>query len=662
MNRTMRDITAVVLVGIIMFSAISIFQNISWSWRADITDQKLYTLSDGTKAILAKLHQPIKLKLFYAKTAALKGPDQIRYFNNYYFFVKALLEEYASAAKGNVQLQVIDPRPFSDEEVEALRYGLRRFSITEEESFFFGLVVQTQFGIEKSIPFFTPDRQNFVEYDISHLIDTAITRQKKRVGVLSSLPVMGDDVTPYMAQMMMAQNRRPRPAWTVVQQLKQKYEVSKVDADVREITEVDLLLVIHPKNLPEKTLFAIDQFVLKGGRTIVFVDPFCFADKPDLSQGQTAMFAHQYSSDLNKLLLNWRLEMPSNTFAGDRALTPPRSLRQQARSEKIIGFLDLNSECVNADNAITSELNQITVLFSGVLNELTGTDAQGGSQIRLVPLLRTTRRGNTWTISNQYEIIAGQFSQLMGRFVDGSEPVNMAYLITGHFKSAFPDGIEITEESDDADEAEEESDKEKTTKHITGLTESQREGAVAVFADVDFISNGIAYRRSLFGLGMVIVGDNSSLLLNTIDNLSGSSELISIRSRGNFRRPFAKVDEIEYQAEQETTEEEARINAEIAGFKQELAKILASAKAGEEEIVGTSILQKRRDLELEIRRAERELRHVKRRKVERKEQLGDKLRNFCTLPGPMVTLLIAITLRIRRSLRRRYYISHASDA
>ena len=156
-NRIIRAIIGAILVLVITFSAVSICQNIGGSLKADITGQKIYTLSAGTRTILAKLNQPISVKLYYAKTAALEAPDQIRYFNNYYEFVKALLQEYVADSKGMVNLGIIDPRPFSEEEVEALRYGLRRFAITEEENFFFGLVVQTQFGVEKVIPFFSPE-------------------------------------------------------------------------------------------------------------------------------------------------------------------------------------------------------------------------------------------------------------------------------------------------------------------------------------------------------------------------------------------------------------------------------------------------------------------------------------------------------------------------
>ena len=168
MNRTIRAIIGTGFVLIIVFSAISISQNIGKSWKVDVTEQKIYTLSDGTKSILAKLNQPITAKLYYAKTAALKGPDQIKYFNNYYEFVKSLLEEYVAQSKGMIKLEVIDPRPYSDDEMAAMQYGLKQYRITEDENFFFGLVIQTEFGVDKVIPFFSPDRQNFVEYDISY--------------------------------------------------------------------------------------------------------------------------------------------------------------------------------------------------------------------------------------------------------------------------------------------------------------------------------------------------------------------------------------------------------------------------------------------------------------------------------------------------------------
>ena len=657
-NRALRTIIAVVFVLVIIFSLISICQNIGKGLKADITDQKLYTLSDGTKKILGKLTQPIKAKLYYAKTAALKGPDQIRYFNNYYEFVKALLEEYVAVSKGKFELEVIDPRPFSEDEVQALRYGLKRFPITQEENFFFGLVLQTQFGVEKAIPFFSPDRETFVEYDISYLIDTAITRQKRRIGVLSSIGVMGDDVSGYMAEMMMRQGQQPKGPWTFVEQLRKQYEVESVPTDVNDINDVDILLVVHPKDLPEKTLFAIDQFVLKGGRLIAFVDPHCFADRPDQRMMQMGMQVSR-SSELNTLLKTWGLEMPANTFAGDRDLAAVVPIRANQRPEKIIGYLNLSPEgnCFNTDNVITAQLNQVRFLFSGVLREV--ADPNETAEITRTPLITTSNKGNSFSISNAYELMM-DLSNLMNKFYEGDKPVAMGYLITGKLKSSFPDGIEIEVKDESSDEAQDPNEVKTVKKQITGLTEAQEDCAVAVFADVDFISDSIAYQIAFFG--KMVVGDNSALVLNTIDDLSGSGDLVSIRSRGNFKRPFVVVDEIERQAEEGTRKEVAKINAQIAGFQSELQDILAKAKEGQESVIGSSIIEAQREIELKQRRAQKQLNEVKLKKREQLEHLGNVLRGFNMLMTPAVILVIAIVLGIRRSVRKRHYISHASDA
>ena len=250
--------------------------------------------------------------------------------------------------------------------------------------------------------------------------------------------------------------------------------------------------------------------------------------------------------------------------------------------------------------------------------------------------------------------------RLMKKFTDGTEPVKMAYLVTGRFKSAFPKGIDIEVEVP-KDVNDPNAPPKKIKEHIAGLTEAKDNCAVVVFADVDFVSDALAYNRNIF-FGILIVGDNSALAMNAIDDLGGSSELISIRSRGNFKRPFEVVDKIEAQAEAQTAEEEAKINAEITGFENELQSILASAKKGEEEIIGSSIIQKKNELELKILQARKQLRQVKMKRRQNIESLGNNLRNFNMLAAPAVILVIAIILGAQRNAKKRRYISHASDA
>lgn len=669
MNRTLRAILGAVLILIIAFSGISICQNIGGRLKVDVTDQGLYTLSEGTKAILGRLNQPITAKLFFARKAAMKAPDQIQYFTNYFEFVKSLLDEYVAASGGKVKLQVIDPRPFSDDEEQAMRLGLQKFPITENENFFFGLVIQTQFGVDKVIPFFSPDRHNFVEYDISYLIDTAITKQKKKIGVMSSLAVMGQDASDYMAQMMRMQGQQPEPPWTFVEQLKNKYEVTTVPTDINEVNNVDILIVVHPKDLPERTQFAIDQFVLKGGRTIVCVDPHCISDRPQRNPMQ--MSVQSQSSSLDRLMRTWGLEMPTNTFAGDRSLAMEAAVSRNARAEKIIGYLELNRDCFNRDNPITTELNQVRTLFAGVLKEIDTqaetadpnrpqeAKAEEKPAIRRTPLVMTTQHGNAWKVGSSFELMFPDPAKMMAGFVDGERPVIMGYLVTGRFKSSFPEGIEV--EVDGPKDPNDPDEPQKIKKHIPGLAEAKEDCAVVVFSDVDFISDQLAYASSFFG--KMVVGDNSALLMNTVEELGGSGDLIAIRSRGNFKRPFVVVDKIEQEAERASADEVAVINAQIDGFNQKLQELVSSAKGEDEQkILGSDIVKNKRDLEMKIRDAQKRLRGIKEKSQIETDRLGNKLKlvNIAAVPG--VILLVAVVLGVWRSVRRRQYISHTSDA
>jgi ABC-type uncharacterized transport system involved in gliding motility auxiliary subunit len=656
MNRTTRAILGIFFIAVIAVAAIYLSQNLGKQVRWDITERKLYTLSDGTKEILADLKQPITLKLFYTKTAAMKATDQIRYYNNYYTFVKALLQEYEAHAGGNVILEVIDPRPYSEEELAAIRYGLRRFNITEDESFFFGMVLQTQFGVTKTIEFFSPDRQESVEYDISYLIDTAVTRQKTRLGVLSSLSLMGD--SEYMLRMKQMQGQQGNRKWGIIAHLEKQFDVSEIPADTDEIKDVDLLMVIHPKKLPKKTLFAIDQFVLKGGRAIVCLDPHCISDPLPGMQQQFGGGQHEASSNMPELLKAWGLEMPATTFAGDRSLAVVGAPNPNRRPEKIISIMKLNAakNCFNAENPITANLGEVTTVFGGVLKTLERDE--NSPELKFAPLLMTSDEGNSWKIENPYELMNPNYGEFLRRFRDGTEPVVMAYRVSGNFRSAFPEGIEVPDDAatDEADE-----NAEPKTKTITGLTEATESGAVVVVADVDFMGDMVAYQRTFFGLATV--GDNSTFVLNALENLSGSDRLISIRSRGSYERPFTVVKDIETAAEEETLEETRAIELQVKGFETQLNEKLQSLGGDNRgELINQTIIEEKKEIELQLRDAEKRLRDIKMQKRKRVEALKEKMRFYCTIPMPILTVVIAIALGVYRSVKRKHYISHASDS
>lgn len=656
MNRTVRLILALFFIAVITVSAVRVAQLIGRGARVDVTEQGLYTLSGGTKNILQGLRQPLTLRLYYAKTAALKAPDQIRFFNSYYEYVRALLEEYVRNSNGMVKLEIIDPRPYSQEELAAIRDGLKKFPITEEESFFFGLVLQTQFGVTKTIEFFAPERQPFVEYDVSYLIDTAITRQKQTVGVISPLAVMGDEVSDYMAAMMRMQRQQPKPAWGIIRQLKENYEVVSIPTETETISDVDLLFVIHPKDLPEQTQFAIDQFVLGGGRVILAIDPYAVIDQPDPAQMQYGM-QHDASSNLPKLLAAWGLEMPALTFAGDRGLAVTGAPDRNSRPMKLLPFLKLDNtqDCFNPEAVVTSNLAEVTFMFPGVLKPTSGEGLP--EDLERVPLMQTGPEGNTWTVS-EFELMRPDYGEMMRKFRNGSEPVVIGYQVSGTFKSAFPDGVDIEVEVP-ADPAAENAEPKTETRHLSGLTEAKEKGSVVVVADVDFFSNIVAYRETLFGLS--VVGDGSAFIQNSLESLSGSTNLISIRSRGSYKRPFEVVDEIERQAVERTAEEEANILAQIKGFEQQLNEKLQAMGSSEQELISKTILDEKKEIEVKLHEAEMRLREVKNQKVRDKEALKNKLRNFATLPGPALTLVIAVSLGVWRTVRRRYYIYHTQE-
>jgi len=470
---------------------------------------------------------------------------------------------------------------------------------------------------------------------------------------------------------MRMQGQQPSPPWTIVEHLRKQYEVRSVPTDVNDVNEfnnVDILLVIHPKDLPEKTLFAIDQYMLKGGRAVVCVDPYCFSDRP---AGPMQMQGQQkQNSDLEPLLRTWGLAMPADTFAGDRALAIAASISRNQRPEKIIGYLGLTADCFNHSAVITAELNEARMLFAGALeevNDVTPAPRDPNNPepkakaspltLKRTPLVMTTAKGNTWRTSGPYELAYPNPAALMQKFTDGDRPVSMGYLVTGRFTTAYPEGIEV--EADEKDPNDPNSTR-KVKKQIAGLTEARADGALVVFSDVDFLSNEMAYQSTFFG--NMVVGDNSALLMNAVDDLGGSSDLISIRSRGNFRRPFVVVDQIEAQAEKETAEEVAKLNAEITGYNSELQQLVSSAKEDDQEVVGSTLVQKRRDIELKIRAAQRQLNEVKLKRREKIEHLGQRLRQANMLAAPAAILLAAVLLGIRRGARKRHYISHASDA
>ena len=651
MKRAFQTILAVVCIVIITLCAALVVRKAVGRSRIDLTARNLYTLSEGTRNILGKLGQPTRLTLYYSRVAAMKGPEDIRYYNNYYIYVRDLLDEYVNLARGQLTLSISDPRPYTEEEEEAIRHGVQRFPLSENENFFFGLVAVTELGKEKVIPFFEPQRQEFVEYDISKLISSVTRRDNKKVGVLSSLPVMGNDLSPYMMQMLRMQGRTPDKPWTIIEHLREEYEVVSVTADTDSVeSDMDFLMVVHPKELPEKTLFAIDQYVMKGGKLLAFVDPHCLSDLPtrDPRSPYVSMDAKS-SSDLNKLLHAWGVKLERDLIAGDRALALKASLRPGGPIAPVVTALDLNENCVNTEEVLTADLHSLRMLFPGVLEKVDGT------QTTVTPLLTTTKTGGTWRPGSPFELRMPDPEVIRRAMEQASEPVMLACRISGKLKTNFPDGLTLEEGTGEiaAGSGDESEKEERKTAKIEAIKEASPDAAVLVFADVDMISDIVAYTDTFFGLAEI--GDNASVVFNALDFLGGSSDLISIRSRGRFSRPFVVVDEIEAQAEKETATEVEAIRKRIAEYREDLQELAARGSGEDVKLIRNTVLAKRKKIEEEMRKAETQLRKLNAVKLEKIEALKASLLTHNIVWAPTAVLLIAIVLAAVRAIKAKRY-------
>ncbi len=646
--KTFRAALAVLCIVVIALSAVLLVQKAAGRVRVDLTQNRLYTLSQGTRNILARLNQPVKLKLYYSRTAALNAPEGIRYYNNYYLYVRDLLEEYVARSHGMLTLSIVDPRPYSDEEDDAVREGVQRFPLNDDEDFYFGAVATTELGKQKVIPFFQPDRQQFVEYDVSRMISTVIQRDKKKIGILSSLPVTGADMSPYMMQMMQAQGRTPPAPWTIVSQLKQEYDVVSVQTDADTIgPDIDYLMVIHPKDLPDKTLYAIDQYVMRGGRLIVFEDPYCRSDQPG-GANQFSNMDYKSSSDLNRLLKGWGVEMEPDVIACDRNLARNATMAPGAPPMRVPTLLGLNADCMNGSEVVTGDLHDVTMFFAGVLK------AVPDAGTKVVSLLQTTKTGNVWKPEDAFALRMFDPQTVARQVPDGTKPLMLACRITGRFKTNFPEGPpaepkapDVTKPADDSANPEQDAGKpEDDTNKPATIKQTAEDGTILVFADVDMISDVLAYQRTFFGTAQW--GDNASVVLNSVEYLGGGSDLIAVRSRGGFKRPFLVVNEIEAAADRATASQVDTLNAQIADYQQKLDSLGSAAPGQDEKLVHSAVLAQRDKIQEDIRQARIKLRKLNAGKREAIESLKARLQTDDMVWAPLTVLLIAVILAARR--------------
>ena len=588
--------------------------------RIDLTEEKLYTLSNGTKAILAKLDSPIKLRLYYSKTAANKGTEGLRTFNNHYRYVEELIRQYVANSRNNLSLETIDPRPDTPEEEDAMAYGLKKFNLTDTENYFFGLVAENESGTEKTIEFFNPNEKDKLEYELTKLIYTVLNPQKKNIGIISSLEVMTENVNPYMAQIMKMQGKSVKESWTITKMLGEFYNVQKIKKDTDPITGIDTLIIIHPKGFSEKTLFAIDQYLMKGGNLFVLVDPNAISDRMGMAMGGNV--SSSPDKEFKKLMDQWGIELKAHSFAGDKYLSGMGRFSPNQPPGRMLPLLNCDQRCSQQykDN-ITAGIKQSVLIYPGVLEK---KEAEG---IAHVPIMSTTDKGNSYTAIG-HELNNPQM--LWNKFTEGDKPVVVGYKILGKYKTAFSSGIKP----------------DKGKKKIKTVKTSQKESAIVVFSDVDFINDQFAFKRTF--LGLAIANDNSTIFLNSVEALVGDVDLMNVRAKGGAKRTFDIIDEIEFRAEKQTSDKVKEINASISRFQNELNQLGKTANSGNVALLQNEGIRKKKELAKKIAILKKELRTVKRHGREKIERIGKFFQVLNTLFVPILIIALGIFYSRRR--------------
>lgn len=616
----------VLFICLIIVFSIHIGSKMSQRIKLDVTEESLYTLSDGTKKVLGSISRPMKIKLYYSKTAANKGTEGLRAFNNYFLYVKDLLAEFVAYSRNNLSLEVIDPRPDTKEEQDALTAGLRKYDLTETEKYFFGLVIENDDGRKKIIEFFDPKKQERIEYEIIKLIYSTINPRKKIIGVYSSLPVLKKDLNPYMAQMMRFQGKEVESSWLFMGLLKELYTVKSIEEKAFSLKGLDILVLIHPKEITDKNLFEIDQFLLKGGKLAIFVDPHSLADR-SAKKGIVSTQGGGAGSTLNRLMKTWGVEMNAGEFAGDKYLSGIGRTHPQSPPSRLLQVINCSQICSSLyKEQISAGLNRAVFVFPGALKII-----EKKKGLMHYPIVGTTDKGNIYKAA-PYELANSR--ALMEKFKEGTRPVLMGLKLVGKFQSSFPQGIDV----------EDVKSKKKKKKKLTGLTLSQRESAVVVFSDVDFITDRFSFQKSMFGPAPA--NDNSTLAFNAIESLVGSKDLMKIRSRGKFNRSFDVIDQIEFKAKNNTAKKVAQIQGSIRRYRTEIQKLGSFANQGNLQLIRSEGLRKRKELTKKIASLKGELRDVRREGREKVEIIGKRLQYLNTLLIPLLLIIIGTIVNL----------------
>ena len=600
--------------------------------RVDMTQQRLYTLSGGTVSVLRGLQDPITLRFFYSRRLGAQLPVYGAFADR----VRAMLQEYAAISGGRIRLEFFDPEPFSETEDRALAFGLQGVPLDQSgEQIYFGLVGSNQLDDERTIPFIQPDRERFLEYDLTRLVFELSNPRRTVVGMMSSLPVNGD---PRMMQMRQPGMTSGQP-YAFTQGLRQFFTVRDVAQDAQVIEpDVQVLMVIHPQGLPDQTLYAIDQFVMRGGRLIVFVDPHSEgqAMRPTMGGRPPA----NTSSSLDRLLNVWGVEAPNDQIVADLrgAWRVRANPNDRVQAVDYVAWFNMTGDSLNRNEVSTGQLNQVTVASAGLVRR------REGATIEFTPLLTSSERSEMLPVARVQQ--EPNPSAILADFAADGQRRVIAARVRGTLRSAFEGAPALP----------------AGTQRPEGFpahrAETEGPANLVVVNDADILEDRFWIRiQDFFGQQVgTPFSDNGSFVGNLVDALSGGDALISLRSRGESLRAFERVDDIRREAEARFRQTERQLQQRLEQAERRLRELRQGQGAqGGERREAVITPEQRAEIDRmreQILTTRRELRTVQLELRRDIEGLETWLRIVNIALVPLLLTLFAIGLGVVRARRR----------
>lgn len=613
--------TGLILATCLFIGVIMLANAALTTWRIDLTENKLFTLSEGTKNILASLEEPVQLDFYFSQKAMSDYPLLV----NYGLRVRDMLEEYAAHADGKLILNIIEPETFSETEDQAVASGLRTVSASSDgDRAYFGVVGTNSTDDEKVIPFFQTNRESALEYDLTKMIYDLAYPEKRTIGVLSQLPVI--------ARTGDANSQ----SWIIIDALRDSFEVlnlsEKADTLVEyiDVDKIDVLMLVHPKKLDQQTLYAIDQYLLHGGKAVIFIDPIAELDHTQPEQPGTMP---EIASYLPELLQHWGLEMAENKIVGDinAAMRVQSDDPRKPQGVDFLPWLRLTEKNFNADDFSTSELN---LIHMGTVGSLEIKEDKG---LEITPLIQTSKQSTK--LERDLVLLQRDPNIIMDNFKSEDKEMLLAARISGKAQSYFPDGMP-----------------EALRGLKTPAKDYIKEGQLnlIVVTDTDILADHFWIRsQNMFGASVPQpIANNADFVMNSIENLSGNTDLISLRGREKYSRPFEVVDKIRKQAEAKFRQREQELQSSLEETETKIREL--QQEQGAEK---SYLLNNKLTAEIEKFRAERlatrkELRSVQHELQKNIEKLGAQIRFINIGLIPLLITLMALIIGIYRTSRR----------